>query len=69
MLEGKKWTAHVEINSWDFFLWLLYGFLPKHINLWGKMQSFKQEKVRSTEIRKKKSFGCDFYKVIAIKWQ
>jgi len=44
MLEWKKWTAHVEINSWDFFLWLLYGILSKHINLWGKMQSFKKQK-------------------------
>jgi hypothetical protein len=46
MLEGKNWTAHVEINSCDFFLWLLYGFPSKHINLWDKMQSYKQEKMR-----------------------
>jgi len=31
MLEGKKLTTHAGINSWDFFLWLLYGFLSQHI--------------------------------------
>jgi hypothetical protein len=29
MLQGEKWTANEEINSWDFFLWLPYGLLPK----------------------------------------